>query len=30
MAAILNRILGGGLSAERMKEIKYVITEKYY
>ena len=30
MSTILNRILGGGLSAERLKEIKYVITEKYY
>ncbi len=30
MAALLERLVGSGLSPERQKEVKYVITEKYY
>lgn len=30
MAKIISRILGGGISPERMKEVKHVIIEKYY
>jgi tripartite-type tricarboxylate transporter receptor subunit TctC len=30
MAALLERLVGSGLSAQRAKEVKYVITEKYY
>jgi tripartite-type tricarboxylate transporter receptor subunit TctC len=30
MAAIITRILGGGLTPERLKEVKHVIVEKYY
>ena len=30
MLAILNRLLGGGISPERLKEVKHVIIEKYY
>ncbi len=30
MAALLKRLLGGGLSAERQREVKYVINEQYY
>ena len=30
MAALLERLVGTGLSPERQKEVKYVITEKYY
>ncbi|MGE5539000.1 MAG: Bug family tripartite tricarboxylate transporter substrate binding protein [Gemmatimonas sp.] len=30
MAAIIARLLGGSISPERLKEIDYVITQKYY
>ena len=30
MAAIIQRLVGGGLTPERQKEVKFVITEKYY
>ena len=30
MATLLERLVGGGLSPQRAKEIKHVITEKYY
>jgi hypothetical protein len=30
MSAIVNRILGGGLSKERREEVKQVIMNKYY
>jgi tripartite-type tricarboxylate transporter receptor subunit TctC len=30
MAALLERLVGSGLSPERQKEVKFVITEKYY
>jgi tripartite-type tricarboxylate transporter receptor subunit TctC len=30
MAAIVARLLGGSISPERLKEIDYVITQKYY
>ena len=30
MSAIIQRLAGGGLTPERQKEVKYVITEKYY
>jgi tripartite-type tricarboxylate transporter receptor subunit TctC len=30
MAALLERLIGSGLSPERAKQIKHVITEKYY
>lgn len=30
MEALLQRLLGGGMSAERAKEVKHVIAEKYY
>ncbi len=30
MAALLQRLVGDGLTPERQKEVKYVITEKYY
>ena len=30
MAALLQRLLGDGLTPERQKEVKFVITEKYY
>ena len=30
MAALLERLVGDGLTPERQKEVKFVITEKYY
>jgi hypothetical protein len=30
MAVLLERLVGDGLSPERRKEVKFVITEKYY
>ena len=30
MAKIITRVLGGGLTPERLKEVKFVISEKYY
>ncbi len=30
MSALLGRLLGDGLTAERRREVKFVITEKYY
>ena len=30
MATLLQRLVGDGLTPERQKEVKYVITEKYY
>ncbi len=30
MASLLQRLVGDGLSPERQKEVKFVITEKYY
>jgi tripartite-type tricarboxylate transporter receptor subunit TctC len=30
MAALLQRLVGDGLTPERQKEVKFVITEKYY
>jgi hypothetical protein len=30
MAAIIARLLGGSISDERLKQIDYVITQKYY
>jgi tripartite-type tricarboxylate transporter receptor subunit TctC len=30
MAAIIARLLGGSISEQRLKEIDYVITQKYY
>jgi DNA replication protein DnaC len=30
VAALLQRLLGDGLTPERQKEVKFVITEKYY
>ena len=30
MSAIIRRMLGGGVTPERVREMKHIITEKYY